>query len=97
MQVRQTDVYRQWFDALRDRQASSRIIARIRRLAEGNPGQHRMLRSGVGEMKIDYGPGYRIYYTERDGAVIVLLCGGDKSTQQDDIRAAEALSRSFDQ
>jgi putative addiction module killer protein len=68
---------------------------RVDRLAHGNPGQHRKLTDGVSELKIDVGPGYRVYFTERDGEVIVLLAGGDKSTQQHDLQAAIALAKNL--
>ncbi len=68
---------------------------RVDRLVHGNPGQHRVLTGGVSELKIDVGPGYRVYYTERRGELIILLAGGDKSTQQQDIRTALALAKEF--
>jgi putative addiction module killer protein len=77
---------------LRDRQAARRIQMRIDRLAAGNPGQHRVLTGGVVEMKIDHGPGYRVYFTQRGIEIIVLLCGGDKRTQQADIKTALGLA-----
>lgn len=80
-----------WIAALRDRQARARILARIDRLATGNPGQHRVLGGGIGELKIDHGPGYRVYYHQRGTTVVILLCGGTKSTQRDDIHMAQAL------
>jgi putative addiction module killer protein len=88
-------VYRDWIDSLRDRAGRARIQVRVDRLAHGNPGHHRYLADGVSEMKIDFGPGYRVYYTERGGELIVLLAGGDKSTQLDDIRQAIALARNL--
>ena len=92
IEVRQTEDYRRWFEALRDAMAAKRITARVRRLADGNPGMHRVLRGGVCEMKIDYGPGYRVYYTQRGDVLVILLCGGDKRTQAADIAAAERLA-----
>ena len=86
--IRQTIEYAEWFDRVRDRQARARIDVRVRRLGMGNPGQHRVLTGGVVEMKIDYGPGYRVYYTSRGSELILLLIGGGKSSQQEDIRAA---------
>jgi putative addiction module killer protein len=65
----------------------------VDRLVHGNPGQHRMLTGGVSELKFDFGPGYRVYYTERQGVLIVLLAGGDKSSQQKDVEVALALAR----
>jgi len=90
-----TELYRDWIDSLRDRAGRARIQVRVDRLAHGNPGDHRLLGHGVSELKIDVGPGYRVYYTERGGELIVLLAGGDKSTQQDDIRQAIALARNL--
>lgn len=93
MRVETTEVYRDWIDALKDRFTRARILVRVDRLVHGNPGQHRALTDGVCELKIDFGPGYRVYYTERAGVLIVLLAGGDKSTQQSDIRTAIALAK----
>ena len=86
--IRQTIAYAEWFDRVRDRQARARIDVRVRRLGMGNAGQHRVLAGGVVEMKIDHGPGYRVYYTSRGSELILLLIGGDKSSQQEDIRTA---------
>lgn len=86
--VIRTDTFAAWLKGLRDRAAAARIAIRIDRLGSGNPGQHRNLTGGVREMKIDYGPGYRIYFTERAGKIVVLLCGGDKKSQDADIAAA---------
>jgi putative addiction module killer protein len=93
VRVEMTEVYRDWIDALKDRLGRARILVRVDRLVHGNPGQHRVLTDGVSELKIDVGPGYRVYYTERAGILIVLLAGGDKSTQQKDIRTAIALAK----
>lgn len=93
MRVLMTEVYRDWIDGLKDRLVRARIQVRVDRLAHGNAGQHRYLSDGVSELKIDVGPGYRVYYTERNGELIVLLAGGDKSSQQADIRAAIALAK----
>lgn len=90
--IRTTQAFDTWFNGLRDRQARARIAIRIGRLADGNPGQHRALTGGVSEMKIDYGPGYRVYYVEREGITYVLLCGGDKHSQQLDIETALTLA-----
>jgi putative addiction module killer protein len=95
MLVRMTEVYRDWIDSLTDRGGRARIQVRVERLANGNPGQHRNLSGGVSELKIDFGPGYRVYYTERGGELIILLAGGDKSTQQQDIKTAVALARNL--
>jgi putative addiction module killer protein len=95
MRVQMTEVYREWINALKDRVARARIQVRVDRLVHGNPGQHRNLTDGVSELKIDFGPGYRVYYTERAGELVVLLAGGDKSTQQQDIKSAIALARNL--
>jgi len=93
MRVRMTEIYRDWINTLKDPVGRARIQVRIDRLVHGNPGQHRNLSAGVSELKIDVGPGYRVYYTERDGELIILLAGGDKSTQQQDIRTAITLAQ----
>ena len=80
VEIRKTQVFEEWFVALRDRQARLRIQARIDRLMFANPGQHRMLTRGVCEMKIDHGPGYRVYFTKHGEAWVLLLCGGDKKS-----------------
>ena len=92
MRVQMTEVYLDWINSLKDRVGRARIQVRVDRLVHGNPGDHRNLTHGVSELKIDVGPGYRVYYTERNGELIVLLAGGDKSTQQQDIKAAIALA-----
>lgn len=81
-----------WLRKLRDIRAIARIQARIDRLALGNPGDVKSVGAGISEMRIDYGPGYRVYYMQRGPIVIVLLCGGDKSSQQQDIETAKALA-----
>jgi putative addiction module killer protein len=91
--VRQTDVFADWFAGLRDREARARITVRIRRLSLGNPGDVKPVGGGVSEMRIDYGPGYRVYFVRRGDTVIVLLCGGDKRNQDRDIARALELAR----
>ena len=86
--VVRSEVFAAWFKGLRDRAAAARIAIRIDRLALGNPGQYRNLSGGVREMKIDYGPGYRVYFAERAGEIVILLCGGDKKSQDSDIATA---------
>ncbi len=93
IEVRQTDEYEKWFDSLRDRQAKARIDIRVRRLSLGNPGDARPVGEGVSELRIDYGPGYRVYFVQRADVLIVLLAGGDKRTQDQDIRIAKQLAR----
>ena len=95
MRVLMTEVYRDWINDLKDRTARARIQVRVDRLVHGNPGQTRHLTDGVSELKIDIGPGYRVYYTERGGELVVLLAGGDKSSQQKDIKAAIALAKNL--
>ncbi len=88
-----TEVYRNWINALKDRAGRARIQVRVDRLVHGNPGQHRVLTDGVVELKIDVGPGYRVYFTERDGLLVILLAGGSKTTQSKDIKTAIALAQ----
>ena len=95
MRVEKTDVYREWLDALKDRAGRARILVRVDRLIHGNPGHHRDLSDGVSELKIDVGPGYRVYYAQRGTSLLLLLAGGDKSTQQKDIEMAIHLAKSF--
>ena len=92
IEVRQTDVFAAWFAGLRDRQARARITVRIRRLSLGNPGDVKPVGSGVSEMRIDYGPGYRVYFVSRGATVVILLCGGHKRSQDRDIAHALELA-----
>jgi len=92
IEIRQTEVYASWFARLRDRQARARIDVRIRRLSLGNPGDVRPVGEGVSELRIDYGPGYRVYFVQRGAALIILLAGGDKRTQDQDIQTALELA-----
>lgn len=92
IEVRQTDVYAAWYAALKDRQARARIDVRIRRLSLGNPGDVRPVGEGVSELRIDYGPGYRVYFVQRGERLVVLLAGGDKGTQDRDVRLALQLA-----
>lgn len=96
MEIRTTDVFDDRFARFRDRQTKARIQVRIDRLAAGNAGKFRNLTGGVSEMKIDYGPGYRVYFTERKGQIVVLLVGGDKTTQSQDIRQAIILAKALE-
>lgn len=95
MRVEKTDEYREWLDTLKDRTGRARILVRVDRLIDGNPGQHRELTDGVTELKIDFGPGYRVCYTQSGTSLLLLLLGGDKSTQQKDIATAIRLARDF--
>jgi putative addiction module killer protein len=90
-----TAVYVKWIDSLVDRNVRARIQVKVDRLVHGQPGPYRRLEAGVSELKIDVGPGYRVYYTQRNHDLVVLLAGGDKSTQQKDIHRAIALARSL--
>jgi putative addiction module killer protein len=93
MEIRSLEVFDDWLNDLRDRGARARIIIRIRRLANGNPGgDHQSVGEGVEEMRLHFGPGYRVYYIQRRSVLVVLLCGGDKSTQAKDISRAKALA-----
>lgn len=92
MRVRLTEVYADWINSLRDTTARARIQVRVDRLVHGNPGDHRNLTEGVSELRIDVGPGYRVYYAQRGEELIVLLAGGDKSSQRRDIKRAIALA-----
>lgn len=93
IEIRQTDTYADWFKDLRDRVAQARINVRIRRLSLGNPGDVKPVGEGVSELRIDHGPGYRVYFVQRGQTLIVLLAGGDKRTQDQDIKLALELAR----
>ena len=95
VRVERTDEYAEWIDKLQDQAGRARILMRVERLIGGNPGQRRNLAEGVSELKIDFGPGYRVYYSQRGTRLLLLLAGGDKSTQQTDIRLAISLARDF--
>jgi putative addiction module killer protein len=92
IELRQTDEFRTWLRSLRDDRAVTRIVARIRRLEQGNPGDSKSVGSNLLEMRIDYGPGYLVYFTRRGATIVILLCGGEKRTQQRDIKRAQALA-----
>lgn len=93
IEIRQTETYIDWFDSLRDRQARARINIRIRRLSEGNPGDVKPVGQGVSELRIDYGPGYRVYFVQSGETLIILLAGGDKKTQDRDVQTALNLAQ----
>ena len=93
LEVRQTKAYSEWFTNLRDRVAKVRIDIRIRRLTLGNPGDVKPVGEGVSELRVDHGPGYRVYFIQKAGVYIVLLAGGDKSSQERDIVNAKTLAR----
>lgn len=96
MRVEETLEYRDWINSLRDVAGKARIQVRVDRLVHGNPGEHRNLPSGISELKIDFGPSYRVYYSKRGNRLLLLLLGGDKSTQQKDIRKATALAKNYE-
>jgi putative addiction module killer protein len=93
--VRQTERYFQWFNRLHDRQARARINARIRRLSLGNFGDVKSVGEGVSELRIDYGPGYRVYFVRRGQGLVILRSGGEKHTQSRDIKMALELARTI--
>ena len=82
LQIRKTDVYAEWIDNLRDQQARARILVRVERLAAGNPGDIKPVGSGVSELRIHFGPGYRVYFTQRGQDIVILLAGGDEQSIQ---------------
>ena len=92
IEIRQTPTYASWFSSLRDRVAKARIDIRIRRLSLGNPGDVRPVGEGVSELRIDHGPGYRVYFVQHGTLLVVLLTGGDKSSQTHDISTAKKLA-----
>jgi putative addiction module killer protein len=96
VQIEVTDAFDKWLRGLRDLQAKARIFERIRRLRDGNPGDVKPVGKGVSEIRINYGPGYRLYYTRRGKTVVLLLCGGDKSSQNTDIARAIAMVKGTD-
>lgn len=96
MLVEKTDEYRDWIDTLKDVAGRARILMRVDRLIHGNPGIHRNLTDGVSELKVDFGPGYRVYYTQRGDRLLLLLAGGDKSSQSKDIAKATRLARDYE-
>ena len=95
IEIRKTDVYAKWLDGLRDIRARARILARVERLAAGNPGDVEPVGEGISEMRIDYGPGYRVYYKKHGWELVILLAGGDKRTQARDINTALRLARNL--
>lgn len=95
IEIRKTDEFAHWLDALRDIKARARVQARLDRMAEGNPGDVKPVGEGVSELRIDFGPGYRVYYKSRGRKLILLLAGGDKNTQANDIKLALRLARNL--
>ena len=95
IEIRKTEIFAKWIDGLRDVSARARILVRIERLAEGNPGDVRPVGEGVSEMRIDYGPGYRVYYKKQGSKLVILLAGGDKRSQSRDIKNALNLAKNL--
>lgn len=95
LEIRKTVVYAKWIDALQDLKGRARILARIERLAAGNPGDVAPVGEGVSELRINFGPGYRVYFKKRGREIVILLAGGDKSSQKKDIRAAKELAKNL--
>lgn len=96
VEILKTDTFHDWFEDLRDTRAKARILARIDRLALGNPGDVKPVGEGVSELRIDYGPGYRVYFSQRGRLIAILLCGGDKRTQDADIAEARRLAETWE-
>lgn len=95
LEIRKTSAYSQWIDGLRDVKGRARILVRIERLAMGNAGDIKSVGERVYEMRIDFGPGYRVYFAKQGKELVILLAGGDKSTQAADIKAAQRLARNL--
>lgn len=95
IEIRETDVYHEWFETLNDKRAKARIDVRIRRISLGNFGDVKSVGKGVSELRIDYGPGYRVYFSQHGNILVILLCGGDKSTQDKDIQRAYELAHAL--
>ena len=95
IEVRKTEVFSKWIDTLNDIRARARILVRIERLAAGNPGDVKPVREGVSELRISYGPGYRVYYKKHGRQVVILLAGGDKRTQSKDMKTALRLAQNL--
>jgi len=96
LQIRKTHVYADWIDNLRDLQGRTRILVRVERLAAGNPGDFKSVGGGVSELRIHFGPGYRVYFTQRGQDIVILLAGGDKSSQPTDIQTALQLAKNLE-
>ena len=95
IEIRKTEIFAKWIDGLHDIRVRARILVRIERLAAGNPGDVKPVGEGVSELRINYGPGYRVYYKQQGEKVVILLAGGDKHTQAKDIKAALLLARNL--
>jgi putative addiction module killer protein len=97
IEIQETDIYHEWFESLKDKRAKARIDVRIRRVSLGNFGDVGTVGKGVSELRIDYGPGYRVYFTQHGNTLVILLCGGDKSTQAKDIQQAHELTQALEE
>lgn len=95
MEIRKTEFFAKWLDGLRDIRARARVMARVQRLAAGNAGDAAPVGEGVSELRIHYGPGYRVYYTQQGRELVILLAGGDKCSQSRDIKTALRLARNL--
>ena len=95
IEIRKTETFTKWLDSLNDIRARARILVRIERLAQGNPGDVKPVGEGVSELRIDYGPGYRVYYKKKGQSIVILLAGGDKRTQSRNIKTALRLARNL--
>jgi putative addiction module killer protein len=96
LQIRKTNVYAEWIDNLRDLQGRARILVRVERLASGNPGDVKAISGGVSELRVHFGPGYRVYFSQRGDDIVILLAGGDKRTQTRDIQTALQLAKNLE-
>ena len=94
--IRKTNVYAEWIDNLRDLKGRARILVRVERLASGNPGDVKAISGGVSELRVHFGPGYRVYFTQRGHDIVILLAGGDKRTQTRDIQTALQLAKNLE-
>jgi putative addiction module killer protein len=97
IEIRETETFSDWINGLKDERAKSKIAARIRRLAFGNPGDVTPVGKGLSELRVHHGPGYRVYFVQRGSVLIVLFCGGTKSTQAEDIAKAKAMAAELEQ
>jgi putative addiction module killer protein len=95
IELRQTTDFSDWLRRLKDAEAAARIVARLRRMEQGNPGDAKSVGKGIVEMRIAHGPGYRVYYVRRGVDVVILLCGGDKHSQRRDIKRAQILAEIY--
>jgi putative addiction module killer protein len=96
IEIRQTEEYRKWFRGLHDKNARARIDIRIRRMSLGNPGDVKPVGDGISEIRIDYGPGYRVYFLNKNNWLVILIAGGDKRTQELDIRKSKEIARNLE-